>query len=45
LLNAYLRRAATGVETVRLRAWCSFYRLLLRLWLLRVGHPEKVPHL
>ena len=37
LLNAYFRREATRAEALRLHAWCRFYRLLLKLWLLRVG--------
>lgn len=37
LLNAYLRRAATPAETLRLQSWCRFYRLLLELWNLRTA--------
>lgn len=39
LVAAYLRRAASAREATRLEAWCRFYRLLLRLWLMRIAGP------
>lgn len=39
LIEAYLRRTASARELERLQAWCRFYRLLLRLWLLRIALP------